>query len=372
MLQPYRVAGGRPNNPNATTEACQLYDLLCRYTNEPGILSGAFDIAVSHEQPMGENYDCIVQTYGKKPAIYSTRYFWTGKGFTLRQKDVNGDALSAEKVNDVLYAHYKQGAILLVHADSSKLPYLGEMLEAKGKVVSLPGVSIHKKYVDAIRYLDKTDPLYDEDVGGHFWRIVGEWGDALEDLESRGVKAYMFRPFLEMNSKYFFGTSEDGYAAFRNIWRQVYEYLYNERHLNGCLLTFAPADYTFSILSAEAFYAGNDYVDVIAPTFYPGEDGRFQEPTNSNYTWMKDMGKPFGFSELSVRTGNWRIAKDTPPGDWMDALRMLMEDFPAASFVNTWGGSAYTLLPYEDETGFGNRNGDAFLSSPYVLTIDNF
>lgn len=363
MTQQYKPASGKPNNPNATSEACQLYEVLCRYTNQRGFLSGAFDIAVSREQPLGENYDRIVEVFGKRPAIYATRYFWTGTGFALHQSDSQNGALCAEKVNDTLYAHYKQGAALLIHADSSKLPYLGQMLEDKGRWNPCPGVSIHKKFINSIRYLDRTNPDYDEEVGGHFWRIVSEWCDALEELESRGVRAYMFRPFLEMNSKRFFGDCEESYAAFRNVWRQVYAYIYEERHLNGCLLAFAPADYTYLDLSAEAFYAGDDYVDILAPTAYPGEDGVFQKPTESNYAWMKDAGKPLGLSELSVRTGNWRIAKDTPAGDWTEALRVMLEDYPAVSFVNTWGGSAYTLLPYEEDTGFGNRNGDVFLSS---------
>ena len=371
MAQQHKPAAGRPNNPNATPEACRLYDLLCRYTNRDGFLSGAFDIDVSDEHPMGENYDRIAQVFGRRPAIYATRYFWTGSGFALHPQDSQNGKPCAARVNDTLYAHYQQGAILLIHADSSKLPYLGQMLEEKGKVESLPDASIHKKYINAIRFLDKTRADYDEEVGRQFWRIVCEWGDALEELESRGVRAYMFRPFLEMNSKRFFGDCEEGYAAFRRVWRQVYAYLINERHLNGCLLTFAPADYTYLTLSAQAFYPGDDVVDVLAPTFYPGEDGRFQKPTESNYVWMKDAGKPLGLSELSVRTGNWRIAKDTPAGDWAQALQVMLEDFPAVSFVNTWGGSAYTLLPYEEDTGFGNRSGDVFLSSPYVVNLDS-
>lgn len=370
MNNQHKPAVGRPNNPKATPEACRLYELLCKYTNEAGFLAGAFDIAVSKEEPMGENYDRIVKVFGKRPALYATRYFWTGEGFALHQEDSKNGALCTSKVNDALYEHYKQGAILLIHADSAKLPYLGQMLEDKGKVESLEGVSIHKKFINAIRFLDRTDPNYDEEVGTEFWRIVSEWGNALEDLESRGVKSYLFRPFLEMNSKRFFGDCQEGYAAFCNVWRQVYDYLYNERHLNGCLLTFAPADYTYLQLSAEAFYPGDDYVDVLAPTAYPSEDGYFQKPTESNYVWMKDAGKPFGLSEFSVRTGNWRIAKDTPAGDWAEALRVLLEDYPAASFANTWSGSAYTLLPYEEDTGFGNKNGDIFLSSPYAITLD--
>lgn len=364
------MAGGKPNNPHATKEAVRLYDCLCRYTNQPGFLTGAFDIAVSAENPMGENYDRIVEVFGRRPALYATRYYWTGKGFALEESQVQNGALCARCVNDTLAAHYRQGAALLIHADSSELPYLGQLLEEKGKLTPVPDGSIHQKYHNAILYLDKTGASYDEQVGGEFWRIVSQWADALEDLEARGVRAYMFRPFLEMNSKPFFGDGPEGYAAFRRVWRQVYDYLIGERGLNGCLLTFAPADYTFQTLSAAAFYAGESYVDVLAPTAYPGEDGVFQKPTESNYSWMKDAGKPLGFSETSVRTGNWRIAKDTPAGDWAQALQVLLEEYPAVSFVNTWAGSAYTLLPYDAETGFGNYGGEVFLSSPLAVTLE--
>ena len=172
-----------------------------------------------------------------------------------------------------------------------------------------------------------------------------------------------------MNTKNFFGIDEVGYQAFKNVWQQLYDYIFKVRKLNGCLLVFAPADYNYLIKSAELYYPGDEYVDILAPTVYTNYEGEFQKANESNYIWMKEIGKPIGFSEFSVRTGDWRVAKQAPVGDWETALHILLEEYPDVSWVNTWSGDAYSLFPV-DMYGFGNKNGQIFLSSPYALKVE--
>lgn len=371
-------------NPIATQEARNLYYYLQRQGSRSGFVVGAMDTSITSEFPNGNNYDLLDKTFGVKLGMYSTRYYWTsnwttswpnvdgnvkmsGIGFALEQEDSENGATAAKTINDVLYDHYKKGAILLIHADSMEPKAVGELLYKNGKIPL--AVTKDTDYDDAIIYVDKTNPDRDLEATALFWSFVEQWADALEDLESRGVGAYLFRPFVEMNSKDFYGCTEQGKAAFRRVWQQMYDYFYNERKLKGCLLTFAPADYYLDTRSAEPFYPGSEYADVLAPTRYTDEEGLFDQPEDSNYTWMTGTGKPLGFSEFSVRTGDWTIAAGAPTGDWYYALKAMLEDYPAISMVNTWAGSAYSLFA-PDNTGSGNNNGEIFLNSPYTILAD--
>lgn len=304
-------------NPIASQEARNLYYYLQGQTSKSGFVVGAMDTSITKAFPNGNNYDLINETFGVKLGIYATRYYWTsndleGKdlssiGFAFEQEDSENGATAAKTINDVLYNHYKDGAILLIHADSMEPKVIGKLLADKGLVP--PAVTKDTDYDDAIIYVDKSNPNRDPDATKLFWSYIEQWADALEDLENRGVGSYMFRPFVEMNSKDFYGCTDEGRAAFRRVWQQMYDYFYKERKLKGCLLTFAPADYMLSTKSAEPFYPGNDYVDVLAPTRYTDGEGKFDPPSKSNYSWMATVGKPLGFSEFSVRTGDWSCGR---------------------------------------------------------------
>lgn len=371
-------------NPIASQEARNLYYYLQSQGAQSGFVVGAMDTSITSAYPNGNNYDLINETFGVRPGVYSTRYYWTsgwdttwpdtdsmekpsGIGFALEQEDSENGAMAAKAINDVLYNHYKDGAILLIHADSMEPKAVGALLASKGLVPE--AATKDTDYDDAIIYIDKSNPNRDQEATDLFWSYVEQWADALEDLESRGVGAYLFRPFVEMNSKDFYGCTEEGYAAFKRVWQQLYDYFYNERQLKGCLLTFAPADYNYYSQSAELFYPGNEYVDVLAPTRYTDGEGNIDPSTRSNYAWMSTTGKPVGFSEFSVRTGDWTIAAGAPVGDWSYALNVLLDSYPKLSLVNTWAGTAYSLYP-PDASGGGNNNGEYFLKSPYTIMAD--
>ncbi len=353
-------SGAAPANPHATDEAKNLFYYLQGRSKTPSFVVGAFDNLINTTSyPNGSNYDPIVQTFGVYPGLYSAPYYWTGEGFAFDSADSTNGKPGTSYINDVLYNHYQGGAILLIQVNCET--YIGDMLVAKG-LVDPP---VHSgDYDDAILYIDQTSPLYDAEVGGAYWDFVRQWADALEDLEQRGVGAYILRTNIEMNVRSFYGKTEAGRQAFKNVWRQMYDYFYNVRQLNGCLLAFCPADFNFVSESAEVFYPGNPYVDILAPTFY--QSGK--KSNDSNYSWMVKIGKPVGFSEFGVRSGDWTVALTEDPADWSEALESLVEDYPEITWVNTWAG-VYSLLPPDASRG-GNYNGDLFLNSPHAITAD--
>ncbi|MDP0497322.1 MAG: glycosyl hydrolase [Verrucomicrobiota bacterium JB024] len=351
--------GAAPANPNATDEARNLFYYLQGRNKTPSFVVGAFDSLINSTYPNGNNYDFIVQTFGVLPGLYSVPYYWTGAGFALDSQDVTNGKPSTSEVNSVLYSHYQAGAILLIQVNCETI--IGDMLVAKGLVDAPINAG---DYDDAILYIDPDSPLYDQEVGGTYWDYVRQWADAMEDLEQRGVGSYILRTNIEMNVRSFYGCTEAGRASFKNVWKHMYDYFYNVRGLNGCLLAFCPADFNFATQSAEVFYPGSQYVDILSPTFYqPGKKSYL-----SNYSWMIKTGKPVGFSELGVRSGDWTVALTQDPADWSEMLDTLVEEYPQITWVNTWAG-VYSLIP-PDANGSGNTNGDEFLYSPYTITAD--
>lgn len=345
-----------PTNPHASASAKNLLAYLGTLSGTNRFVTGTFDISNDNEV-----YNLLQEQFGVEPGLYSCRYFVSpSEGYSY-----NGESLGflefyrTEETNRLLAEHYRNGNILLIHADKPE-DYLADYAVREG---------IDENSRNLVRHLDATNPEKDERLYGLWYDYVGQLIEQLRALEALGVSDYLLRLFVEMNSRPFWGTDEEGWEAFRRVFQQTSDRLKNSG-LTGYLLTFAPAtDETDN----RHFYPGNAYVDLLAPTLYAyiGSKGTLEAKQFADYDWFLQTGKPIGLSETSCRTGIVEKMYAEGRNSWYNTLISMVSYWPAITFVNCWGNNAYSLV---NETNGspqqGNDDGYWYLTSAYSITRD--
>ncbi len=343
-----------PVNKNASKEATSLLSYLQTFNDSNRFVTGTFDINNNNQV-----YDLLKEQFGIETGLYSTRY-------KVNVVDNTMDFYNVDDVNDKLVEHYENGNILLVHADRVVEEHLGQFGVEKGLADSVDNLIVH---------LDKTNPDADPEMMAMWMDYQDKLIAALKKLEDRGVKAYMYRPWVEYNdNRVFNGIDETGYAAMRRVWQQTSEYMCDSG-LKGFLMTYSPISGTK--LSYDR-YPGNDYVDVLTVTFYsehnsttPGVGGALSTRQFRDYAWYIYTGKPIGLSETSCRTGTWQEAGSVGRQSWYNTLTSMITNWPKISFVNCWGDGSYSLVNETNHSRLeGNDDGYWYLKSPYSVTLD--
>ncbi|MBR3300955.1 MAG: hypothetical protein IKI68_05660, partial [Clostridia bacterium] len=335
------ASGTLTNSANAYDEAKDFYNYLKFLGNGNGTMLGA-EINVDAYGGTGTRstnanyYEWLEKTYGTTPVIVSS-HINTDSGYWT--------AALAKR-------YYDEGSILMFSAGIDS-PSVNALAEGDRTA--------------AIRYYDSTytPSASDEDFYNHVQDDVAAsyeaQADFFESLEEAGVKAYIVRPFIEMNLKGVFGNNRWGNDArqnFKNVWQQMYNYFVVERELKGIIFAFAPcAKSGDNMFEAMDYYPGDNYVDIIAPTCYSQtNDGVL--PTVSDYAEMIATGKPFAFSEI----GLVKTYDVTTRTDCMNLLNSIKTSYPTATFINLWYGANYGINVHS--------NPETFIKNDYFITTD--
>ena len=347
-----------PINPYASREAKNLYAYLASLTDSQTFLTGQFDI-----QNTDDIWRRTVEQLGVEPALYSCRYtvdtskpvFDTAKGAEITGTTM--DFTDAATVNQLLLKHYEKGNVLLVHADSAPPEICGALLVEKGK---------YTDPTDAVAELDATNPERDMQAYALWRKYQSQLVASLQALEDSGVKAYMYRPWIEFNYNNFNGVTEEGYAAFTRVFQQTVQMLIDAR-LTGFLVTYSPGHKSNTIERNP----GNAYVDVYAATLYSEPEllGAVSGSGCLNYSWYVKTGKPIGFAEYSCRDGVPSECQSQARGSWYTLLQSTMENWSRISWVNGWADNNYSMLDNRQMPEDGNDDGVAFVNSPFTLNL---
>lgn len=345
-----------PVNPHASQEAKNLYAYLCTLVDSQQLLSGTFDITTSDKV-----YQEIKNEFGSETALYSNRY----------EVNVDAPVFDAEgqltsqtftftnvpEANALLKAHYDNNNVLLVHSDWGADNVCGGMAVRSGK---------YESSADAIAELDRTNPERDMQIYAIWMLYQRNLIAALQQLEDSGVKAYLWRPWVEFNYQPFTGMTEEGFDHFVRVFQQTVQDMMDSG-LEGFLVTYSPGA-TFDTLERNP---GNDYVDVYGATMYSDDNlGKLRTQPFPNYDWYVRTGKPMGFTELSCRTGNWVKMGTQPRGNWLDTLFDIETYWPGICFVDCWSDGPYSLVNSGGDAN-GNDNGQLFMDSPFTLTRED-
>ena len=259
---------------------------------ESRVVLGAFDnMLMPNNESSYNNYSHIASVYGITPALYNTIYPYS---------DTN-KSISTKEVNRRIIKHSNEGALCLV---SMKNGWVNEFFVKEYGSCEAYDALKKKEFIvnfDSEYTGEKIDGVY-----AAYLKYREQLADAFEELKDAGVTV-MYRPFVEMTNslhRYCYTNTEQGYKSFKNVWKQLHDYLENERGLDNIVWCFAPQA-AGGAEQGMKFYPGNDYVDVIGMTFY--SNGNEQNGNNIIYeiprwdfTDYFNLGKPVGFSEFGA------------------------------------------------------------------------
>ena len=356
-----------PVNPNASREAKNLLAYLQTLGDTNRMVVGTFDISNTNKV-----YNDVKEQFDVECALYSARYAvsvednFKYEGNTYQTLDF----YDVDMVNDLLVEHYNNGNILLVHSDT--------VLEEEAfEYIFETGMAADRAEADQmgfVSHFDATNP--DRDMT--LYQMVCTYNDnvidALRRLEAKGVKAYMFRPWVEFNRFTFHGINQEQREVSRRVWQQTSD-LFKQSGLEGFLLSWSGCVRWYENYY---HYPGNEYCDIIAPTMYgksstePGMGGWLDATRHVNHDWAVKTGKVLGFSEISCRQAEWSLAGYDGRQSWYQTLKSVINNYPETAFVNCWADGMYSLANTTDgQPANGNDDGYIFLHSPFSITLED-
>lgn len=311
-------------NPNASQECKNIINYLRECTYSGKCVFGAFNYTdYLHDDTRKKaeyNYEQIADTYGVSPA-QATFYY-----SPMSDKEV------VKKINDRIEEYHNRGVMIVVQ------PGFHDVYRKYKSLAESDDPEVRKKYEDVdfdciTAQYDATNPNRNMEIYNDRFQDLVDLGDALEDLQNRGISV-ICRMYVEMNNPTFlnyYSRTDEGKQHFVNVFRQTYDYLVKERGLNNFLSAWCPIGIYDS---AKGYYPGDEYIDIISPTIYPqGQYDAYHSVNNLSQSFYEDFlryGKVFGYSEYGVS------ATESEPGDWGILADALNQRFTKVSWVNTW------------------------------------
>lgn len=195
------------------------------------------------------------------------------------------------------------------------------------------------------------NPAYDT------WKNqLSEISDVLEELRDSGV-VVLWRPLPEMNGNWFWWGHTPGNtdaSRFTNIWKDMYDYMTNERQLNNLIWVYSVSHAFESPVTF--YYPGAEYVDIVGMNIV---DDNTNITFANDYTQLAALGKPMGITEFSP-------ALPHPFGDYdytllLDKLKNLWGDYV---FCTAWHDFPAGINSYAS-----NENEYALLNDPCAITM---
>ena len=203
---------------------------------------------------------------------------------------------------------------------------------------------LRDKDVDLSTLLDPKTETH-----ARWMRELDQIAVGLQQLDDAGV-VVLWRPFHEMNGDWFWWDGKDP-QTFIKLWRQVFNYFTETKHLDNLLWVYAPNHGT----NTAVYYPGDRYVDLVGLDAYTD----FIDTNHIlGYAEVARLPKPFGFTEFGPHGAS------NPPGDY-DYLRFLdgvRQNFPRTVFFMSWNAK-WSLA--------SNTNTTELLNDPLIVNRED-
>jgi mannan endo-1,4-beta-mannosidase len=253
----------------------------------------------------------VHETSGRWPALVGQEYC---AGFGIDEAEDASAAVPWRTHNPALIEHAREGALirLLTHFPNPTRRRYGGLRDNDADIDAIlaPGTPERQRWI----------ALMDEVAAG------------LADLDAHGATV-IYGPLHEMNcGGFWWGVPHErmSAAAYRSLWRDLYDHVMNRRKCRNVLWLFAPLAHDPLDM---AVYPGDDVVDLVgldaySPTLAPFVD---------TYRKLAAVDKPFVLSEFGP------LRWDAMPGDEYERYdcRRLLEEigahFPRSSAFMFWG-----------------------------------
>lgn len=310
---------GTPVNPEATLAAKAVLRYLNALSTDqlPGVISGQMS---GHGDGLVKEFaieiEALYQQTGQWPGILAIDYEFDQR--------YSRDRLAA--ANRILIDYWNKGGLIAINwgpvnpwNDKGNWPFDFEFNASLNfDDLLTPGTPIYNK-----------------------WRAsLTRIADALTELRDAGV-VVLWRPFNEMNGFWFWwGTSShlNDPAPFNRLYRQMFTYFTQERHLDNLLWVYSTSHYAtckdqVKCRPVDWAYPGDDVVDIVGGTAYGNN------MYVSDYPAYRQFKKPLALAEFSPNPGTKLFH------NWVYIDR-LSKTYPTMAYWTSWGGPwALTQFP---------------------------
>lgn len=275
-----------PVNPDASPEARNLLRYL--YS-----IQGKYTLSGQHNYPgtISQYSDEAFQLTGKYPAVWGQDF-----GFTATGKDGidSRPAMIKEAIRK-----YEQGFIitLMWHAvrpiddepNGWKESVQNKLTEEQWRELVTPGTELHNRWLAQI-----------DTVAGY-----------LKILRDHEVPV-LWRPYHEMNGKWFWWGGWEGKEGYQKLWRNMYDRFVNHHQLNNLIWVWnANALVNEWIGDYKVYFPGLDVVDILATDVY---GGRYDLVNHTRLLELAE-GKPITIGECG-KLPTPEILKEQPYWTW--------------------------------------------------------
>ncbi|GEM_PF-1638698 len=262
------------------------------------------------------------------------------------------------KVNQRLISHWQRGGLVSVSLHIGNPFTRGHTKELSShdlRLLTQPGSEVHEAWMEN---LERT-------------------ADALAQLQDAGV-VVLWRPFHESNGGWFWwahatgdpsGEAWTSAESFRRLWQHMHHYFTEVRGLDQLLWVYsAAATPNASGLTTDAYYPGDDWVDVVGIDAY-----------TSNWTWenlnhrqaidrLRAKGKPIVLSEAGPDHQQMDGSFDP-----MQILEFCANDMPDCGYVLFWHSwdRVYDGVPVSHQPALAQQVApERLLSDPRVGSLE--
>lgn len=321
-------------DPNASADARAILSYLDSLPQRPDhrVVSGQF---LGH--PM-DNYDWAYDKYITQ-LQQQTGQWVAMAGADYERLTSTYDPVDLSLVNAPLIAHWQQGGWVTISWHARNPWTWGNSRDKKiGKYEDLfkPGTKANKNWM---AQLDRV-------------------ADALEELQRAGVTV-LWRPLHEGNGKSFWWTQAKKPQLQMDLWKQVFDYMTQERGLHNLLWVYSAVPEANSGRSADYAYPGDGYVDIVGVDAYMPE-----LQIDDDYQTLTRFGKPFMLSEFGPIKGSDVEADPTlkePHYDYARLIQQIRQRYPQTVGFQAWN-SYWALV--------SQLNAEGLLEDPWVITRD--
>jgi mannan endo-1,4-beta-mannosidase len=235
----------KPINQHATKEAKQLLSYLYA-------ISGSKTLTGQHNMMNSKSKvtDSVMSLTGYYPAVWGGDF-----GFADSTHNTDNIMYRPLLVPEIIKQHKRGSLITMCYHQAN--PVIGEPCQFEGGVIS--------KLTDEQwnEMLTPGTPLYEA------WRKqVDKLAVELDRLQQLHIPI-LFRPYHEMNGKWFWWGGKPGDQGYVRLWKQLYHYYTDVKKLNNLIWVWSPDKPWHGL---KEYYPGNDYVDVVGCDIYPVKD----------------------------------------------------------------------------------------------------
>lgn len=263
----------KPVNPKATPEARRLLEFIYE-------IQGNYIISGQHNYlgKMSVYSDSIYLLTGKYPGLWGGDY-----GFADSTHDIDNIKYRPLLVPEIIKQYERGSLITLTYHQAD--PTIGEPCPFVGGVQTKLTEEQWKDLLTEGTAINNTWKTYMD-------RLANE----LKQLQEHHIPV-LFRPYHEMNGKWFWWGGHAGPKGFSALWQMLYHYYTDYHQLNNLIWVWSPDKPWHGL---KEYYPGDDFVDIVSLDIYPEKD------TNVVFRpeWYQDIkeiahGRPFAIGECS-------------------------------------------------------------------------